>query len=287
MLEMNETKSYTGALRAKKVLIYLVCTLLAALSIFPFWIMFVNATRTSSDIQSYFSVIPGGMLLNNFDTLMHRQNFNILQACLNSTFISGSTTSLALYISCLTAYGFFVYRFRMNKPLYTFILAVLMIPAQVSAVGFFNFMYTLGLNNTFAPLIIPAAASPAIVFFMRQYMLGALPLEIVEAARIDGAGEFQTFNIIALPLLKPAIATQAIFVFISSWNNLFTPSMILSSQDKFTMPLLVQLLQSDRFRTDYGTVYLGIALTILPLFIVYFLLSKHIIRGVSMGGVKE
>ena len=284
---MNETKSYSGALHGKKVLIYIVCTLLAVLSIFPFWIMLVNATRTSSEIQSYFSVIPGGMLMKNFDTLMNRQNFNILQACINSTFVSGTSTALAVYVASLTAYGFYVYRFKFNKPLYAFILAVLMIPAQVSAVGFFNFMYTLGLNNTFTPLIIPAAASPAIVFFMRQYMLGSLPLEIVEAARIDGAGEFKTFNIIALPLLKPAIATQAIFVFITSWNNLFTPSMILSSQDKFTMPLLVQLLQSDRFRTDYGTVYLGIALTVLPLFIVYFLLSKYIIRGVAMGGVKE
>lgn len=284
---MNETKSYTGALRGKKVLIYIVCTILAVLSIFPFWIMFVNATRTSSEIQSYFSVIPGDMLLKNFDTLMNRQNFNILQAFANSTFVSASSTALAVYIASLTAYGFFVYQFKMNKPLYIFILAVLMIPAQVSAVGFFNFMYTLGLNNTFAPLIIPAAASPAIVFFMRQYMMGSLPLEIVEASRIDGAGEFKTFNIIALPLLKPAIATQAIFVFIVSWNNLFTPSMILTSQNKFTMPLLVQLLQGDRFRTDYGTVYLGIALTVLPLFIAYFMLSKYIIRGVAMGGVKE
>ncbi len=284
---MNKTQSYSGALRAKKALIHIVCFLLAALSIFPFWIMIVNATRMSSDIQSYFSVIPGGMLLKNFDTLMNRQNFNIIQACLNSTFVSGTSTALSLYVSCLTAYGFFVYHFKLNKPLYGFIMAVLMIPAQVSAVGFFNFMYTLGLNNTFAPLIIPAAAAPAVVFFMRQYMVGSLPLEIVEASRIDGASEFKTFNMIALPMLKPAIATQAIFIFITSWNNLFTPSMILSSQDKFTMPLLVQLLQSDRFRTDYGTVYLGIALTILPLFIVYFLLSKYIIRGVAMGGVKE
>lgn len=284
---MNGEKSYSGALRAKKILIHTVCILLSLLSIFPFWIMFVNATRMSSDIQSYFSVIPGGMLFKNFDTLMNRQNFNIVQACLNSLFVSGLSTILALYVSCLTAYGFFVYHFRLNKPLYTFILAVLMIPSQVSAVGFFNFMYTMGLNNTFAPLIIPAAASPAVVFFMRQYMAGSLPLEIVEAARIDGAGELQTFNTIALPILKPAVATQGIFIFIVSWNNLFTPSMILSSQDKFTMPLLVQLLQSDRFRTDYGTVYLGVALTILPLFIAYFLLSKNIIRGVAMGGVKE
>jgi multiple sugar transport system permease protein len=122
---------------------------------------------------------------------------------------------------------------------------------------------------------------------MRQYMLTALPLEMVEAARIDGSSEFNTFNRIALPLMKPALATQAIFIFIGSWNRLFEPTMLISSQDKYTMPMLVALLRSDRFRTDYGTVYLALSLTVLPLIVVYLLLSKHIIRGVALGGVKE
>ena len=120
-----------------------------------------------------------------------------------------------------------------------------------------------------------------------RYLDASLPMEIVEAARIDGAGEFYTFNKIVLPIMKPALAVQAIFSFVASWNKLFEPTMLINSQNKYTMPMLVSLLKSDRFRTDYGTVYLALSLTVLPLFVVYFALSKYIIAGVALGGVKE
>lgn len=282
-----QTASYKKQLLGKKILVYCVCTLLCLMSIVPFLIMFVNATRENYAIQQGISFIPGNMLLKNMDTLQNRQNFDVIRGMLNSLFISSCTTILALYFSSLTAYGLVVYRFKLKNAAFTFILAVMMIPTQVSIVGFFTFMFKLGLNNTYVPLIVPAIASPAIVFFMRQYMLGALPLQIVEAARIDGSKEWSTFNRIALPLLKPALATQAIFVFISSWNRLFEPTMLISSQSKYTMPMLVALLRSDRFRTDYGTVYLALSLTVFPLFVFYFLFSKNIIRGVALGGVKE
>lgn len=284
---MNVNKSYSARLRGKKVWIYLVSLFLSALSLMPFLIMFVNATRENYAIQQGISLIPGNMLKANMETLQNRQNFDVVRGMWNSFQISSLSTVLALYFSSLTAYGLVVYRFKGRSAAFAFIMAVMMIPTQVSIVGFYTFMFRLGLTNTFWPLILPAIASPAVVFFMRQYMLAALPLEIVEAARIDGSGEWGTFNTIALPLLKPALATQAIFIFIGSWNRLFEPTMIISSQSKYTMPMLVALLRSDRFRTDYGTVYLALSLTVLPLFVVYFLLSKHIIRGVALGGVKE
>lgn len=284
---MTANSSYSARLRGKKAWIYLVSLLLCALSLLPFLIMFVNATRENYAIQQGISLIPGSMLKANLETLRDRQNFDVVRGMWNSFQISSLSTALALYFSSLTAYGLVVYRFKGRPTAFTFIMAVMMIPTQVSIVGFYTFMFRLGLTNTFWPLILPAIASPAVVFFMRQYMLAALPLDIVEAARIDGSGEFSTFNTIALPLMKPALATQAIFVFIGSWNRLFEPTMILSSQSKYTMPMLVALLRSDRFRTDYGTVYLALSLTVLPLFVVYFLLSKHIIRGVALGGVKE
>ena len=205
----------------------------------------------------------------------------------NSMFIATCTTVLALYFSTLTAYGLVAYRFRGRQLAFTFIMVVLMIPTQVSMVGFFTFMFKLNLVNTYIPLIIPAIASPSLVFFMRQYMIAGLPLEIVEAARIDGCSELRTFNVIAMPMMKPALATQAIFTFVGSWNKLFEPTMLINSQSKYTMPMLVALLKSDRFRTDYGTVYLALSLTVLPLFVVYFALSKYIIAGVALGGVKE
>lgn len=285
------TKETTGSYRAriigKKTLVYIVCTFLCVLSLFPFAVMFVNATRDSVSISQSLSLIPGNMLATNLQTLNERQNFDIVQGMTNSLLVSSTSTILCLYVSLMTAYGLTVYRFKANRAAFTFIMVVLMIPTQVSIIGFFNLMYKMKLVNTYWSLILPAAASPSVVFFMRQFMKGGLPLEIVEAARIDGCGEFRTFNTIAIPMMVPAIATQAIFTFVGSWNNLFTPSMLINSQKKFTMPLLVSLLKSDRFRTDYGTVYLALALTVLPLFVVYFCLSKYIIGGVSLGGVKE
>ena len=278
---------YSVRIGLKKALVYTVSFVLCVMSVMPFLVMFVNASRENYDIQQGISLIPGNMLKENMQTLRDRQNFNVARGMWNSFQVAGLSTVLALYFSTLTAYGLVVYSFRLRKAAFTLIMATMMIPTQVSIVGFFTFMFRMGLTNTYWPLTIPAIASPTVVFFMRQYMLTALPLERVEAARIDGSSEFNTFNRIALPLMKPALATQAIFIFIGSWNRLFEPTMLISSQDKYTMPMLVALLRSDRFRTDYGTVYLALSLTVLPLIVVYLLLSKHIIRGVALGGVKE
>ena len=272
---------------AHKAVIYAVCVFLCLMSIMPFLVMFVNATRTSSAIQQGVSLVPGDQLLINMDTLYYRQNFDVLAGMRNSLLISSLTAILTLYFSTLTAFGLVAYRYRLRNAAFTFIMVIMMIPTQVSIIGYFNFMYKLGLIDTYVPLILPAIASPAVVFFMRQFMLASLPLEVVEAARIDGCNEFRTFNIIVLPMMRPALAVQAIFTFVTSWNKLFEPTMLISSQNKYTMPMLVSLLKSDRFRTDYGTVYLALSLTVLPLFIVYFVLSKHIIAGVAISYAKE
>lgn len=285
---VGQTLGMKGKIRAKKALIYVVCIILSVMSIFPFWVMIVNATRNTHQIQNSFSLIPSKHLLDNFKILQERKDlFDVWRGLRNSLIISGSVTFLSVYFSTLTAYAINVYNFKLKKFAFGFIMAVLMIPTQVSAVGFFRFMAKLGFINTYVPLIVPAIAAPGVFFFMKQYMEAALPLEIVDAARIDGSKEFSTFNFIALPMMKPAIATQAIMVFILNWNNYFTPTMILSDMKKYTLPIMVQLLRGDRFRTEFGSIYLGLTMTIIPIFIVYFLLSKHIIRGVALGGVKE
>ena len=283
----QRAKTVPYARIAHKTVIYIVCAFLCLMSVLPFLVMFVNATRTSAAIQQGVSLIPGDQILTNMDTLYHRQNFDVLAGMRNSLIISAMTTLLALYFSNLTAFGLVAYQYRLRRAAFTFIMIVMMIPTQVSIIGYFNFMFRLGLIDTYVPLILPAIASPAVVFFMRQYMLEALPLEVVEAARIDGCSEFRTFNIIVIPMMRPALAVQAIFTFVTSWNKLFEPTMLISSQSKYTMPMLVSLLKSDRFRTDYGTVYLALSLTVLPLFIVYFALSKHIIAGVALSYTKE
>ena len=141
--------------------------------------------------------------------------------------------------------------------------------------------------QSFIPLILPSIAAPTVFFFMKQYLDASLPMEIVEAARIDGAGEFYTFNKIVLPIMKPALAVQAIFSFVASWNNYFIPALVLDSADKKTLPILIaQLRSADFLKFDMGKVYMMVAIAILPVIIVYLLLSKFIVRGVALGGVK-
>ena len=271
---------------ALKIVIYVVCICLAILSILPFWIMIVNATRSTTQIQQHaISMIPSGYMMRNLSILLGK-SFNPMVGFMNSLIISACSTGIAVYFSTMTAYGLVVYDWRLRRPFFSFIMAVMMIPAQVTMIGFYQMVYRIHMTNQLSMLILPALASPAMVFFMSQYMMPALSLEIVQAARIDGAGEFFIFNKIALPIMKPAIATQAIFSFVSSWNNLFTPLVLLTNKEKYTMPIMVSLLRGDIYKTEYGSVYLGLALTVLPLIIVYLLLSKYIIAGVALGGVK-
>lgn len=266
--------------------IYVLLILLAILSILPFWIMFMNATRSTPEINANaLGLWPSKYLARNWDVI-GTKSFNAMTGFVNSMIISTGATALSVYFSSMTAYSIVAYRWKFRRAFFTFIMAVLMIPSQIISIGFYQMMYSVGMNNSFLPLIIPAIAAPSVVFYMKQYMEPALPLEIVEAARIDGAGEFFTFNRIVIPIMKPAIATQAIFAFVQKWNELFVPSVLLTDVKKYTMPMMVSLLKGDIYKTEFGSVYLGLSLTVLPLFIVYFLLSKYIIAGVALGSVK-
>jgi multiple sugar transport system permease protein len=247
----------------------------------------MNATRGTFEIQqNSISLIPSIHLFDNLKILLGK-SFNPMVGFMNSMIISTGSTLCAVYFSSLTAYALVAYNWRLRQPFFTFILAVMMIPTQVTIIGFYQFMYRIHLTNNFLPLILPSIAAPAMVFFMRQYLLASLSLDIVDSARIDGANEFHIFNRIVIPIMKPAIATQAIFSFVASWNNFFLPLILLTDSDKYTMPIMVSLLRGDIYKTELGSVYLGLAMTVLPLFVVYFLLSKYIIAGVALGGVKE
>jgi ABC-type sugar transport system, permease component len=284
---MNRIKeSSPWSLYVNRTIVYIVCILLALLSIFPFWIMFVNATRSTPEIQSGLSLIPSSHLMTNLEVLLDK-SFDPLRGFFNSFVVSGSATILAVYFSSLTAYALVAYSWKMRQPFFTLIMIIMLIPTQASTIGFYQFMYQVGWTNNFLPLILPAIASPTVVFFMRQYLLGMLSLEMVEASRIDGAGEFRTFNQIVLPLMLPAMAVQAIFTFVASWNNLFLPLILLTKKEYYTLPIMVSLLRGDIYRTEYGSIYLGLSLTLLPLIVVYLILSKYIIAGVALGGVKE
>lgn len=269
-----------------KVLIMIVCVILSILSIMPFIIMFVNSTRSTYQIQQHaVSFIPSTYLLNNFRVLTSK-SFNPAKGFMNSLIVSCGVTGVTLYFSTLTAYALVMYDWKLKNAFFSFIMAIMMIPATITIIGFYQMVYKIHMTNRFLMLILPAMAAPSLVFFMRQYMKPSVSPSLVESARIDGAKEFFTFNVIVLPIMKPAIATQAIFSFVTSWNDLFKPLVLLTKQDKYTLPIMVSLLRGDIYRTEYGSVYLGLTLTALPLIVVYLFLSKYIVAGVAMGSVK-
>ena len=286
MANINDEKSYHAHVVRKKVVRYIVLILLAIICLFPLYVMLINSSHKHEEIAKGLLVLPGSWFGKNLVNTLKDPSIPILRGLLNSVIISACCAGLTTYASTLTAYAVHAYDFKGRRAIQTFILAVMMIPSQVTALGFYDLMKTFGLLDNYIPLIVPTIAAPVVYFFMLQYMQGSLPLEIVEAARIDGSNEFKTFNAIVLPIMKPAIATQAIFSFVSSWNNLFTPLVLLTDQDKYTMPIMVSLLRGDIYKTEYGSVYLGLTLTVLPLIIVYLLLSKYIIAGVALGSVK-
>ena len=283
---MDERKSSGIGIHARRVLAYIVLIFISILCLFWFYVLFVNATRSHAQIQLGFSALPSGEFMNNWVHLMHSSQ-PVWNGLFNSVIVAAFSAVLTTYFSCMTAYAIHVYHFKLKNVMFTFILMIMMIPTQVTALGFYRLMMDWNLMDSFIPLIVPAIAAPVVFFYMKQYMDSSLPLEIVEASRIDGAGEFKTFNKMILPIMKPAIAVQAIFAFVQSWNNYFIPSLLLTENKKKTLPILIaQLRSADFLKKDMGQVYMMIAFSIFPVIVVYLLLSKHIVQGVALGSVK-
>lgn len=273
-------------IHARRILAYVVLILVSFLCLFWFYVLFVNATRSHGELTKGFTPIPSMYLLKNWQGVMAR-TLPIVRGMFNSLFVALCSAVLCTYFSTMTAYAIHVYDFKIKKFMFTFIMAVMTIPTQVTALGFLQLVSDMKLEDNFIPLIVPAVAAPVTFFYMKQYMESALPLSLVEAARIDGSGEFRTFNTIVLPLMKPAIAVQAIFTFVSSWNNYFTPALILHNDKMKTLPILIaQLRSADFLKFDMGQVYVTIAFSIFPVIVVYLILSKFIVQGVAMGSVK-
>lgn len=277
-----------GASALRSIIAHVVLIILSFMCLFFFYILIINATRSHADLQKGFSALPGKYLLENFRNVANDGTFPMLRGILNSLIVSGSCAAICTYFSSLTAYGLYAYDFKVKKVAFTFIMAILVMPTQVTAMGFLRLITKMGMYDSLLPLIIPSIASPAVFYFMYSYLQSSLPLALVEAARIDGSGEFRTFNQIVLPIMKPAIAVQAIFTFVGSWNNYFVPALVIQSKDKMTVPILIATLRgADYMNFDMGKIYMMITVAILPIIIVYLLLSKFIIAGVTLGGVKE
>lgn len=285
----EESKSYRAQQMVTRVLAYIFLVFVTFLSLFSFYLLIINGSRSNAELQAGFTLIPSTHFGDNFITaITDNALFSLPRGLWNSFFIAVSSAILTTYFSAMTAYGIHVYDFKGKKFIFTFILAVMMIPTQVSAAGFIQLVNQVHLNDTYWPLIIPAIAAPAIFFYMKQYIESSMPLEVIEAARVDGSNEFRTFNAIAVPMLKPAFAVQLIFGFVASWNNFFTPALVIDSSDNWTLPIMMSILRSklNSQNGDLGEVYMMILLSIIPVVIVYLFLSKFIVKGVALGAVK-
>ena len=272
----------------RTVFAHIVLIILSFMCLFFFYVLIINATRSHGDLQKGFSALPGKYFLENLKNVANDGSFPMFRGILNSVIVSSCSAALCTYFSSLTAYGLYAYEFKARKIAFTFIMAILVMPTQVTAMGFLRLVTKMGLYDSLLPLIIPSIASPAVFYFMYSYLQSSLPLSLVEAARIDGSGEFHTFNRIVIPIMKPAIAVQAIFTFVGSWNNYFVPALIIQSKSKMTVPILIATLRgADYMNFDMGKIYMMITVAIVPIIVVYLLLSKYIIAGVTLGGVKE
>ena len=276
------------ASRIRSIVAHVVLIILSFMCLFFFYVLIVNASHSHAELQKGFSALPGKYFWKNLMNVANDGSFPMFRGILNSIIVSGCSAVLCTYFSSLTAYGLYAYDFKARNVAFTFIMAILVMPTQVTAMGFLRLITKMGLYDSLLPLIIPSVASPAVFYFMYSYLQSSLPMSLVEAARIDGSGEFRTFNSIVLPIMKPAIAVQAIFTFVGSWNNYFVPALVIQSKSKMTVPILIATLRgADYMNFDMAKIYMMITVAIVPIIIVYLLLSKFIIAGVTLGGVKE
>ncbi|WP_248404758.1 carbohydrate ABC transporter permease [Butyrivibrio fibrisolvens] len=270
----------------KKGILYILLIILAATCLLPFTLMIVNATRSGAEISSSFTFIPGTHLKENWDILFGY--FNLFRGMFNSVLVAVPATLLGAYFSALTAYGLAMYKFKGNKVIFGAILTFMMIPGQLSLIGFYQLCTKLHLVNSYIPLIVPAIAAPGTVFFLRQYILSSLSPSLVEAARIDGSPEIYTFHRIALPIISPAMATMAIMGFIGNWNNYLLPMIILNKNEKFTLPVMMATLRASiDAAKNQGATYLAVAISVIPILLVFCFFSRYIISSISAGAVKE
>lgn len=273
-------------INSRRIIAYVVLILVSFLCLFWFYALFINATRSNGDLTRGFSLIPGTALIKNWTSMMHCA-LPIMSSMRNSLFVALTSSLLSSYFSIMTAYGIHAYCFKGKKLFYTIMVGFMMIPKQVTVLGFVDLVGRMHLRDSFIPLIIPEIAAPIVFYYMIKYMESTLPMSLVEAARIDGASELFIFNKIVFPLMRPAFAVQMIFKFVESWNNYFIPALILHDNSKKTMPIVISLLRSSNFADyDNGLIYMVIAFSILPSVIIYLFLSRFIISGITSGGVK-
>ncbi len=279
----NRIHNLQFSLMIKKSIVYTLFSITALICIVPFYTMIINATHSAQALSSGVYLFPGNMFMVNYSSLIKRTY--IWEGFLNSTVIALPVTLGACYLGALTGYGFSRFQFKYKNILFIFVLATVMIPPQAELIGLYEFMRGLGLLDTYWGIILPGIVNSQTVFWMRMYADSAVPYSLMESARMEGCGEFKIFNLIVLPLLKPAMATISIFNFVQIWNNYIIPLVLITTRKKYPLPVQVAQL-NDVWQQDYGAIYVGVTISVVPIIIVFFILSKRIIGGLTLGAVK-
>jgi cellobiose transport system permease protein len=266
---------------------YGILTVVFVVSVFPLYASAMYGSSTTQEVARAVGNLPTWFptltLLENFSEVLAASQFNFWMAFANSVLVAVSVTASTVFFSTLAGFSFAKLNFRGRQALYLTVIATLAIPAQIGTIPMFVMMNDFGWIDSLLALTIPVLVGAFGVFWMTQYLQSALPFELVEAARVDGASMFRTFWSIAMPAARPAAATLALFTFVGSWNSFFWPSVVMRSQ--LTMPLVIPQLRGA-FTTDTGLVMSGVFLVAAPLLIVFIFAGKQLVSGVMAGAVK-
>lgn len=255
----------------------------ALLMAFPFVRMVAMSVMSRSEIQAYPPVwIPQSLLWSNYSEALF--DYGVGRALLNSVFVTVLAVAGGVFVSALAAYAFARLKFKGRDVLFLLYVGTLMIPLQVTIIPLYTLAWNLGLTDTYIALILPHQFNPFAVFLIRQYFL-KLPNELEEAARIDGAGHFRIFWTIVLPLSKPALAAAGVLSLLTVWNDLLWPLVILSSEDKYTIPLALASFVGQ-FNTVLNLQMASATIACVPVVVAFMLLQRHFIAGIASTGLK-
>ena len=263
---------------------YLIVAVGALIMLTPFYFMFVFATHSRTEI---FNLPPplwfGDHLVDNLTNLTER--LPLWHNLGWSIYVALASTLLTLLFCSMAGYAFALFEFRFKRSLFALVMAAMLLPSFMNMIPTFMIMDVLGWIDQHRALYVPGAASAFGIFLMRQFVLTAVPRELIEAARMDGCGEFAIYWLIVLPLLKPALGTLGLITFIASWNNFIGPLIVMRSVENYTLPLALRSMQSTT-NTEWGALMAGAAIATIPLMILFVVSSRQLIAGLTTGAVK-
>lgn len=268
----------------KKIFLYIFLAVTSVITLVPFIWMIAASFMQDGDASVFPPIfIPDPFTFVQYEVLFER--LNVARIFFNSLFLSVTVTFISLFFNSMAGYAFAKYRFKGKKQLFNILLSSMIIPSQVTMLPLFLMLKSMGLINTYMAIIIPGLANIFGIFLIRQYVM-AIPDSLIEAARIDGASDFEIYRKIVIPLATPVLVTLAIFTFLGTWNDFLWPLIALTDNSMYTLPVALANLMGEHTK-DPELMMAGSVVTIIPVIIVFLVLQKYYVRGIMMGGVKE